>query len=258
MKNSSSLINARRKKIMRLFEQFGRLRVSALSEELKASPLTVRRDLEFLERNGLIERFHGGGQLLNPEANSFSSTLVLHKHAIAREAARYIQDNDTLFINTSSTALLVLRYCRAKQVTVITNNAKAIHAERGENTLIVLTGGELREPKESMVGHFAMQNLNRVSANKVFLGCNGVSLEQGIATSVLQEASINEIMLKRAQKRYILADHSKVGVTGSFTAGQLNEGDTLITDTESPRTVVERFKRMGVEIVQVAPLKNLS
>lgn len=257
MKNSANFVEARRRKMVRLLEAYGRVKVSFLAKELATSPLTIRRDLDYLQQNRIVERFHGGVALLNPVSTSFSSTLVLHKHAIAQEAAKLVQDRDTLFINTSSTALLVLKYITANNVTVITNNAKAIHAERNEGTLIVLTGGELREPKESMVGHFAMQNLNRVSAAKVFLGCNGLSLEQGIATSVLQEASINELMLKRANQRIILADHSKIGVTESFTSGQLQEGDTLITDSESPKNILERFKRMGVKVVVVSPLRSL-
>lgn len=257
MKNSASFVDARRRKIIKLFESYGKMKVSFLAQELATSPLTIRRDLEYLEQNRIIERFHGGAALINPVSTSFSSTLVLHKHAIAREAAKLVQDRDTIFMNTSSTALLVLKYITAHNVTVITNNAKAIHAERNESTLIVLTGGELREPKESMVGHFAMQNLNRVTAAKVFLGCNGLSLEQGIATSVLQEASINELMLKRSNERIILADHSKIGVTESFTSGQMHEGDTLITDSESPKNILERFKRMGVYVTVVAPMRSL-
>ncbi len=258
MKNSANFVDTRRRKIIKLFEAYGRVKVSFLADELSTSPLTIRRDLDYLEKNRIIERFHGGAELVNPVSTSFSSTLVLHKHAIAKEAAKCVQDRDTIFMNTSSTALLVLKYITAENVTVITNNAKAIHAERNESTLIVLTGGELREPKESMVGHFAMQNLNRVSAAKVFLGCNGLSLEQGIATSVLQEASINEMMLKRAHQRIILADHSKIGVTESFTSGQMQEGDTLITDSDSPKNILERFKRMGVNVVVVSPVRSLA
>ncbi len=258
MKSSASVVDARRLKIVKLFESYGRLKVAFLAKELGTSPLTIRRDLEYLEKQRIVERFHGGAALLNPVSTSFSSTLVMHKNAIAQEAAKLVKDRDTIFMNTSSTALLVLKYLTAENVTVITNNAKAIHAERSDSTLIVLTGGELREPKESMVGHFAMQNLNRVSAAKVFLGCNGLSLEQGIATSVLQEASINELMLKRAQERIVLADHSKIGVTESFTSGQLQEGDTLITDTESPKAILERFKRMGVKVISVPPLRSLA
>lgn len=257
MKQSASFINNRRNKILKLLEQYGTVKVAFLADELGASPLTIRRDLEYLEQQRLLERSYGNATLLNPASTSFSSSLVLHKHAIAREAAKYVRDRDSIFINTSSTAILMLKYITAKNVTVITNNAKAITCERNPDIIVVLTGGELRQPKESMVGDFALNNLMRVTATKCFVGCTGLTPELGLTTSVLQEASINETMLYRATERIILADHSKLGKTQSFVSGNLRAGDRLITDTEAPHGMLDRFRRMGVEVIQVPPLRSL-
>lgn len=257
LKQAVSFIDNRRQKILNLLEQYGHVKVSFLAEEMSTSPLTIRRDLEYLSQQLLLERHYGGATLLNPVSTSFSSTLVLHKHAIAQEAAKLVQDHDSIFINTSSTATLILKYITAKNVTVITNNAKAIQCERSSDILVVLTGGELREPKESMVGDFALNNLMRVTASKCFLGCAGLTPEQGLTTSVLQEASINETMLNRATQRIILADHSKIGKTQSFVSGNLRSGDRIITDTESPRNILDRFRKKGIEVIQVPPLRSL-
>lgn len=260
MKNSHSVVDSRRRKISDMLEQFGSVRVDALAAELNTSPLTIRRDLEYFEKNELVDRFYGGATMREKRIgdNIFSSALTLHKHAIAQRAAQFVADGDTIFINTSSTALLMLKYITAKMVTVITNNGKAIFADTRDDLIVVLTGGELRSPKEAMVGEFAINNLNRVMATKCFLGCSGLAIDEGITTGVLQEVAVNELMLERVTgQRYILADHSKIGRKHSFVSGKANQISCLITDTEADSRVLSQLRNLSVQVVQVPALKKI-
>lgn len=262
MKQSRDVIENRRKKIYELLQLHGTVKVDTLAAELGASPLTIRRDLDYLGGLHVLERFYGGASLLRPDENSniFSSGFNLHKHAIARKAAELIEDGDTIFINTSSTALLILGYITAKQVTVITNNGKAIFCERPEDTILCLTGGELRMPKEAMVGDFAINNLNKVTAAKCFLGCSGVDAVGGITTAVLQEVAINELMLSRVTgARVLLADHSKIGRTHSFVSGAIDKISCIITDTEANAAALAAIRQCSpaAQIVQVVPLDRI-
>ena len=177
MKMNKAIVDERRNKIMKEIQFNGHASVEDLASKLNVSPLTIRRDLQYWEELGAVVRYYGGAKLVqnfvqNDDPNTSNE---LYKHAIAKYAAQHVQEGDTIFINTSSTALLVLKYIRNKRVTVITNNGKAIFMEHDPLLSICLTGGELRIPKESMVGEFALNNLNRVSANKVFLGCSGIN-----------------------------------------------------------------------------------
>ncbi|MDR1915198.1 MAG: DeoR/GlpR family DNA-binding transcription regulator [Synergistaceae bacterium] len=256
MKNSYAEVDMRRKKIIRILEENGLVKINKLSDELKLSPLTIRRDLNVMERENLVKRFRGGAALIKMAAddNIFSSTLTLHKHAIARRAALFVDDGDTIFINTSSTALILLQYITAKQVTVITNNARATNSKHRDDMIVVLTGGELRLPKEAMVGEFAINNLNRVVAVKSFLGCNGISIDGGLTTAVLQEAAVNELMLTRVTgRKFILADKTKVGCTLSFIYGSINQVSCLITDTEASPGEVGKLRGL-IDVIQVEPL----
>ncbi|MEG1687231.1 MAG: DeoR/GlpR family DNA-binding transcription regulator [Angelakisella sp.] len=260
MKNSQSIVDNRRNKILQLLEQTGSVCVNSLAEELTISPLTVRRDLDYFEKMGVVERFHGGAALKTKlqSDNIFSSVYTLHKHAIARRAAQLVSDGDTIFINTSSTALLMLGYITAKMVTVITNNGKAIFCDTRDDMILLLTGGELRAPKEAMVGEFALNNLNRVMASKCFLGCSGLTLEEGMTTAVLQEVAVNELMLTRVTgARYLLADHSKIGRKHSFMSGAVEQISCLITDTDADKSILRQLAERGVQIIQVPPLKKL-
>jgi DeoR family transcriptional regulator, fructose operon transcriptional repressor len=254
MKNSKVAIEKRRDKILKMIEYQSNVTVDELSKKLDTSAITIRRDLDFFEKKNLIERYHGGASIskVNFTTNIFSSSLTLNKHAIAKAAARFVEDGDTILINTSSTALLMVEYIKAKQVTIITNNGKAIFAKSNENLFIVLTGGELRMPKESLVGDFAINNLNRVKASKCFLGCSGISKDGGFTTAVLQEVAVNEIMLKNTTGlKFVLADINKVGKTHSFLSGSIEELDYLITDTTANKEEVEKLRKGGLKVLQV-------
>lgn len=260
MKNNNTFIENRRKKIYEALEQHGSMKVEALSAELHASPLTIRRDLDHLEQLGLIERYYGGASLRESPSkqNLFNSDNTLHKHAIAQRAAQFVEDRDTIFINSSSTALLMLKYITAKMVTVITNNGKTIFCDSRDDMTIVLTGGELWTPKGVMVGEFALNNLNRVTATKSFLGCSGLTAEEGFTTAAMHEVAINQLMLSRVTgERYILADHTKIGRKQSFISGSPDQISCVITDTEADKTDLDSLALLGIQIIQVPPLKQL-
>ena len=228
-----------------------------MAKELGVSALTIRRDLASLETAGQIHRFYGGAALEgagDEEGALFRSSLTLNKLAIARFAASLIADGDTIFINTSSTAVALIPYITARHVTIITNNVRAMTAKLPQDTNLIFTGGEIRFPKEAMVGDFAVNNLSTVTASKCFLGCNGLTVEEGVSTAVMQEASVNRLMLTRViGPRYILADKSKIGKRFSFPYGSLREITMLITDTEVPSDIVEDFTQY-IQVRQVEPL----
>ena len=260
MKKHKSIVDSRRNKVMIILQKQGRVLVDDLVAELQVSPLTIRRDLQYWEEQNAIERFYGGAKLVNSivDCDDPTQTNALYKHAIAKYAAQYVKEGDTIFINTSSTALLVLKYIRNKRCTVITNNGKAIFEEHDPLISIVLTGGELRIPKESMVGEFALNNLNRVSANKAFIGCSGINVTSGITTAILQEVAINETMVNRTNGQvFVLADHTKVGNQHSFISGSIDKVTYLITDQLADDTQVSEIENSNVTVVKLKPLLKI-
>jgi len=185
-------------------------------------------------------------------------TNDLYKHAIAKRAANLIEDGDIVFINTASTALLLLKYLKGVRCTIFTNNGKAIGLDLDPNIQIVITGGELRNPKDSMVGEFAINTLKKVNANKCFLGCNGITAESGITTEAMPETTINETMLLQTRgKRYILCDHSKIGIQHRFNSGDISLVDSLITDYVADKSELRALADKGVEIISVEPLTQI-
>lgn len=251
MKRERAYVDGRRNQIMELLRRNPRVMVDDLAERLGVSVITIRRDLQYLEDEGLLTRFYGGAKV-NEEAAAQIDEVALYRELIARYAAALIEDGDTIFINTSSNALEVIRYTACENVTVITNNGKAINHDRGDGVSVILTGGELRYPKEAMVGDFAVRNLQDIFAKKAFVGCSGISAQTGVTTEIANEVNINQLMIEHAmQDVYILADHTKIGRSSSFTSCGIDRVKHLITDEKAPEEEIELLRAQGVDVHQV-------
>ncbi len=260
MKVNYEIVQHRRDELMVLVQKLGKVDVKTLSHEFNTSEITIRRDLQYWEDRGAIIRYHGGAKLVQNMVNHNNTNFTndRYKHAIAKYAAQFVNEGDTIFINTSSTALLVIRYIVNKRVTVVTNNAKALLIKHDPLVSIFLTGGELRFPKEAMIGKFCLHNLNRVTANKCFIGCSGISLENGITTAIQNEVLINETMIERTNGPvFVLADYTKIGIKHSFTSGKISRVNYLITDINALDDEVEEISKLGVKVVKLKPLPRV-
>ena len=175
MKMSRSIVNSRREKVLEIVRENGDVTVNHLAEQFQVSPLTIRRDLQFLEDHRLLERFYGGARnSRTAEESNGENPKLFRKEKIARYAASLVEDGDSIFINTSSTALAMVKYITSRNVTIITNNGNIINEKNPSQATVVLLGGELRYVKGAMVGDFAMNNLTQVTAKKSLMGCGGL------------------------------------------------------------------------------------
>ncbi|WAJ22873.1 DeoR/GlpR family DNA-binding transcription regulator [Lacrimispora xylanolytica] len=249
MKKDRACVDNRRNRILALMEKNPRVRVDELADILEVSLITIRRDLQYLEDRKLLVRTHGGAVASQNPMDEIS----LYRKLIAEFAAGFVTDNDTLFINTSSNALKILEHISCSNVTVITNNGKAIHCDHSQEVNVVLTGGELRYPKEAMVGDFALRNLQTIYAKKAFIGCSGISAENGMTTELFNEVSINEMMVSHAtQEVYVLADHTKIGKNSSFVSCPIDKIKYLITDEKASTEALDLIREKGVTVYVVS------
>jgi DeoR/GlpR family transcriptional regulator of sugar metabolism len=249
MKVHRALVEKRRRQILDFIKKESEINVNDLAAKFQVSPITIRRDLQFLEDNKKVIRFYGGARLL-PNKTAEKTKIDASREQIARYAAGLVEDGDTIFINTSSTALQMITYIKNKRVTVITNNGKALYTDHDPCVTIVLTGGEVREIKDAMVGEFAINNLNRVTAKKSFLGCSGLSPENGMTTEVMNEVNVNELMISRVTGQcYILASHEKLGVNSSFISCPAENLTNIITDVYAPESILDALRAMGVNVM---------
>jgi DeoR family fructose operon transcriptional repressor len=254
----SSIVNERRVRILGLLNEKKSVRVEELGEALGISLATVRRDLEYLNGKRLIVRRHGGAvpvasnSDLTPEKKLTEKDVINieEKKAIARKAADLIQGNDILFMNAGSTVLFFLKELRGRRIKIITNNAAAISCEHDPLVELMILGGEYREQSQSLVGEFALTTIKNIYSTYTILGTNGVSLEQGLTTSVYQECAVNQAMINNTHEKVIvLADYSKIGKVSNFVSSPLSTVDILVTDDKCPASFIRSLEELGIQVL---------
>ena len=251
MKRSMAFVEARRQKILETLAANPECKVQDLADAQNVSTLTIRRDLDALARRGFLKRFYGGAALAETVRRE-SPRQERCKHAIAARAAACIHEGNTIFINSSSTALLTLDYVKERRITTITNNGKAIHLDLDPRIKLILSGGHAQFPKEALTGEFALRNLEKVTAQKAIMGFSGVSLQAGLTTSNVDEVAINEMMLRRAtEKVLVVVESRKLGRDSTFVSGELAQISHLITDSDADPAFVEALDKRGIQVTLV-------
>ncbi len=252
---SKPLIPAqRRERIQEYLITHKIVRMDDLYTLLDVSEATVRRDLEWLERKGIVERTNGGAILsqrltLEPEYLQRAQKHPEEKRLIGEMAASLIEDNDVVFINSGTTTTQVIRYIRGNAgITVFSNNVYAALEVGEAGFKHHLIGGEVQPHSNSVAGSFAIENLRQVYADKVILGVDGVSLKHGCTVPSNAEAEVVRQMIERTRGQIIIvADHSKWGVVSNFQITTIDEIDKFVTDEAIDSSANESLKAHSVE-----------
>ena len=252
---SKSLIPAQRRERIQEYLALHKIaRTVDLCNMLDTSEATVRRDLEWLEQDGILERTHGGAilnqrMILEPEYRQRAQQHPEEKRRIGALAASLIKDGDIVFINSGTTTTQVIQQIRGDaEITIFTNNLNAAleMGEPGFHHYIV--GGEYQHRSKSLAGRFAMENLKQVYANKAILGVDGISLKHGCTVPTNAEAEVVRQMIERTMgKIIVVADHSKWGVVSNFQIATIDEIDVLVTDDSLDKSAFESLSAHSVE-----------
>ncbi len=236
-----TLIPAQRhRKIREYLEIHQIVRSSMLSEMLGASEATIRRDLELLEKQGVVERAYGGAILTQrmPNEPAYANSMLAHpdeKRAIGLAAAQLVKDGDTIFVNSGTTASAFLHALSARQdlgaVTVVTNNVSVTTGARDVDFEVILLGGSFRPRSNSTVGRFADDQLRKFCASRAFIGVDGISLRYGCTTPSNVEADIAQRMIEQTRGPVVvITDHSKWGVISNYSICSVDQIHTLVAD----------------------------
>lgn len=245
----------RHEQITKIIRKDKIVHVSELSRLLGVTTITIRRDLDILARRGILERSHGGAiyneRLRTEPIFSQKDNLCREeKKAIGREAAKLINNGDTVFIPSGSTTLQVINNLIDKNIRIITSNAGAIQVLKDHRIELILLGGILRLESNSIIGSLAMVNLEMFCASKVFVGADGFSFKYGLTMPIMEEAQIIRHMIKQTSGPVIaIIDHSKFGVVSDFTTASLKEIDILITDEGINREYQKTLEDIGIKFI---------
>ena len=250
------LAQQRRRQILSELRRTGAVKVADLTALLGVSDMTIRRDLEQLSSQGLVEKVHGGAVVapqatFEPGFEAKSRLAEPAKLAIAAEAAALVRPAAAIALSAGTTTWSMARLVAALPgVTVVTNSpviADAIALENGEMT-VILTGG-VRTPSAALVGPIADQAIEGLHVDQLFLGVHGMDRRAGFTSPNLAEAKTNQALIAAAREVVVVADSSKWGVIGFADIAPLSAADTLITDSGLPARALEQVREQVATVV---------
>lgn len=255
---SRMLIGERRQHILSLVHRDGRVLVSELSESLGISPITIRKDLDHLETQGLVQRTHGGAlspqnsTMLDPSLKEKEHHQIREKERIAAAAAKMVTNDQCILLDSGSTVTMVARALREfSNLTIVTNAVNIATELSDSNFEIILTGGTLRKNSFSLVGPMAEDMLAQIRADILFLAVDGFDPKIGIMTPNVLESRVNRAMVKASRKVVAVCDSTKFSRSSMALIVPPTAVHTVITDDQISETNAEALRSAGIELIVV-------
>ena len=256
--------NERVEGILRELRRKGSISLAELVEELNASPASMRRDLSKLEMKGLVRRTPGGATLVEPllyEPFRYDSLFqnreqhrAAEKRRIGLAGAELVEENDTVGFTAGTTTTHVARSLRNRRnIRVITNAVNiAMELSNCEGLRTFVTGGFVQWAGSfSLVGHAAVNFLNDIYMDKVFVSVCGIDAARGVTVIESEEALTFRAMIHQAKKAIVVADSSKLGEVTPALVCPISQIHMLITDTRASDKAVALFAERGIEVRRV-------
>ncbi|MGH9020535.1 MAG: DeoR/GlpR family DNA-binding transcription regulator [Acidimicrobiales bacterium] len=248
----------RRMEIAERLRLEGEASIESLAASYGTSEMTIRRDLDFLEEEGLARRARGGAIYLqsrahDPPVHQRASVQASAKAAIGLAAAGLVGEGETIILDIGTTTAAMARALNPDlSVTVVTHSlliANEVAAKPGVGT--ILTGGTLRPGELSMVGPMAIDAFRQYNCDTLYMGVGGVDLERGFSDASEDDAAVKRAALAAVRRVVVLADASKLGRVCFARVASLEAADVVVTDAPGHHPAVGALRERGVEVVLV-------
>lgn len=224
----------RKKDILDILYEKGRISVSELSKQLYVSDMTIRRDLIDMEKNGLIKRYRGGAILASADNEMPISRRFFvnekEKILLSKKAVKFLDDNLTVFIDSSSTCQYIIPYIsRFKGVHLITNSVNALLMASKSKIPCTLIGGNYYDKDMCCVGPIAAKTAELFNVDVAFFSALGLSEDGTISDPDIEQSMIRDIIIKNSKKNVFLFEEEKLNKKYIYTLSNINDIDEIIT-----------------------------
>ncbi len=250
------LANHRRDKIFELLKEDGSAKVLDLAKLFKVTEVTIRQDLEKLEKEGLVLREHGGAYLKDVPEQVKGFALahqdnIDKKELIASKCLEFIESGDTIILDSGSTTTEIARKLKGmKHLTVITNALNIALMLGAEQSIeVIVTGGEFKPPTLSLTGQKAADFFKGLHVQKLFLATAGISLKAGLTYPSISDLVVKKAMIEAAETTYLVADSTKIGKAAFASLGALSLIDYIITDPGIEEKHKQVFHDNEIELI---------
>jgi DeoR family transcriptional regulator, fructose operon transcriptional repressor len=235
----------------------GRVEVADVSQSLEVAPETVRRDLNILERHGLLRRVHGGAVPI--ERLGFEGALVKRattrreeKEQIARAALTHLDNAESVFLDEGATSAALAEILAPERPLTVVTSALPVACQLAARPMItvLVLGGRVRGHTLGAVDQWATRMLEDLVIDLAVLGTNGITVAHGLTCPDAAVAAVKRRAVASSRRAILLADHAKFGVDSSVRFADVREIETVVTDRGTAEASLRPLRRLGVEVVQ--------
>lgn len=258
-------VNERRKFIAEQVSGRGEVEFAALAGQCDVSEMTIRRDIEVLEAEGVLRRVVGGaiaigGTAQEPPFQSRASIAAEEKEHIAQGVVGLLTAGDTVLLDSGSTVLSVAREIRRRGIplTVVTPSVLAgLELSDAPGVTVYLTGGMLRPGELSLIGADTIEYLERFNCDTAVIGVAGVDASGGISDYHHDEAYVKKAAMNASKRTIVAADRTKLGRSALVKIAPLNEIFALVTDADRHEQAVRDAELAGISVITVEPREEI-
>ncbi|MBV8043445.1 DeoR/GlpR family DNA-binding transcription regulator [Pluralibacter sp.] len=241
--------------IYAILQQDKKVVVNELAETFGVTKMTIRRDLSFFEKQGIVKTTYGGAYLtsgasVEPSFQLKSGQMVDDKHLIGQKAAELVEDGDTIVIDCGTTPLAFAQFLFDKKIMVITNSVPVINLLKGrKNITLMVAPGEYEDDTQGMISFSTADFFNNLHADKVFLSTQGINAQGELTVPKITDAHVKQALARAGRQKILLADKSKFGQT--FLAGhaRLADFDIVISQTGLPDDTLAQLNAHNVQLL---------
>lgn len=253
------LVAERHEKITSLVNDRGSIRVTELSQLFKVTEETIRRDLERLESEGKLRRSHGGAVSIKEKEDTeipYADREIRNmkeKKAVAKKAIQFVEENDRIILDASTTAWYMAKQLPDISLTIVTNSLKvAMELADREKVKVIVAGGTLLSKSLSLVGTQAENALDVYHVNKAFISCQGLHQDRGLSDSHEMQALIKKKMIECSDDVFLLIDHTKFDVQAFSLIAPLDQINYIITDASTGEKQLLPYKEKDITIIRAS------
>jgi len=242
-------------KILRMMSKSNVIKIEEIIEEFNISVETARRDLTYLEKEGLIKKVYGGAVLVNPFAveplsSDRLAANLLNKELIGKKCSEFISDGDSVLLEVGTTTLQVAKALKGKKnLTIITNSVYIINELMDTDFTIYVLGGKIRHEEKSISGAESLFELDHFHVSKAIIGAGAVTAENGISDYNIEEAIVRKKIITRAKQVILVADSTKFGHDALISVCPISSIQTIITDKGLDNNSLIKFNEMGTHLI---------
>ncbi|MER6437112.1 MULTISPECIES: DeoR/GlpR family DNA-binding transcription regulator [unclassified Streptomyces] len=247
----------RLRQITEAVREAGRAGVAELAELTGASEMTIRRDLEVLAAQGVLERYRGGARslLLRGDEPPFalrSQDGLEAKRRIATEAARLIADGESVVVDSGTTCLEVARALKDRRLTVMPLSLHAVNAlTDGPQLTLLVPGGRPRQGELALTGPLTEASLSALRFDTAVIGCCGLTAEDGLTAYDLDDAAVKRAAIASARRVIAVTEGSKLSRTALAHVAPASTLHAVVTDQDAPEDRIDALTAQGVTVRQV-------